>query len=340
LVRLELVNNKSTRELLGPILQSVSRSFYISIRLLPQRLRKPVGLAYLLARATDTIADTADVPVLTRANMLSKARAVVKGELSPDAIGQVVSALAPLQKNEAERNLIEALPDCLALLSQLAAEDRHDIREVLGKITKGQGLDVRRFGDATQPRALTTDIELHEYTYLVAGCVGEFWTRLCFRHVRDFADWPEAEMLELGKQYGNGLQLINILRDAPSDLHAGRCYFPIQELEEVGLDPKHILVEPGRFEFVLEKWRAEAQRGLTAGINYVHAIRHRRIRGATALPALIGARTLALLRAAGPTELHRKIKVPRAEVRAIIFRVAITLADRQSIQKMFRDLLL
>jgi farnesyl-diphosphate farnesyltransferase len=334
------VKNKPARELLGPILRSVSRSFYLSLRFLPKKLRKPLGLAYLLARATDTIADTAEVPVISRTNMLSKVQAVIKGQSPQDAVADVILELAPLQENEAERNLIEALPDCFAFLNRLPEEDRCDIREVLGKITKGQTLDVSRFGDSSEPRALATDIELHEYTYLVAGCVGEFWTRLCFRHLRDFADWPESEMLELGNQYGRGLQLINILRDAPSDLHAGRCYFPIQELEEIGLDPAHILIDPGRFEFVLEKWREEAQRGLTAGINYVHAIRNRRIRGATALPALIGARTLALLRAAGPTELHRKIKVPREEVRAMIFRLLITLANRESIEKTFRDLLL
>jgi farnesyl-diphosphate farnesyltransferase len=328
------------RRLLGPILRSVSRSFYLSIRFLPHKLRAPVGLAYLLARATDTIADTAEVPAMARANMLSKVRAVVQGEMPQEAVPDIVSSIAPLQSNSAERTLITALPECFAFFNRLSADDREEVRLLLGKITRGQALDVRRFGDATRPRALATDIELHEYTYLVAGCVGEFWTRLCFRHVRDFAQWPETEMLELGSQYGCGLQLINILRDAPSDLHAGRCYFPLQELNEIGLDPAHILIEPGRFEFVLKRWRAEAQRGLTAGINYVHAIRNRRIRGATALPALIGARTLALMRAAGPAELHRKIKVPRSEVRAMVMRVAATLADGQTIEKMFRELLL
>ena len=144
------------------------------------------------------------------------------------------------------------------------------------------------------------------------------------------------EMAELGKRYGNGLQLINILRDAHSDLQAGRCYFPIQELKEIGIDPSQILLEPSRFEFILEKWREEAQRGLIAGMGYVHAIRNPRIRGATALPALIGARTLSMLRAAGPTELHRTIKVPRHEVRAMIARLAITLGGRGSVQRMFQ----
>ncbi len=323
-------------ELCGPILRAVSRSFYISIRFLPRRLREPVGLAYLLARATDTVADTAQIPALVRTEMLTDLSSVVQGEISPDALGDLVNSFAPLQTNDAERQLIESLPNCLEELARSSSDDRNDIRSVLQKITKGQALDIARFGDMAQPRALATALELHEYTYLVAGCVGEFWTRLCFRHIRNFSDLPEMEMAELGKRYGNGLQLINILRDAHSDLQAGRRYFPIQELEEIGIDPSQILIEPGRFEFILEKWREEARRGLIAGMSYVHAIRNPRIRGATGLPALIGARTLSMLRAAGPTELHRTIKVPRHEVRAMIARLAITLGGRGSVQRMFQ----
>jgi farnesyl-diphosphate farnesyltransferase len=321
-------------------LRSVSRSFYISIRLLPRRLREPVGLAYLLARATDTVADTAQIPALVRREMLADLSSVVQGEISPDTLVDLIKSFAPLQTNDAERQLIESLPNCLEELARLSADDRDDIRTVVQKITRGQTLDIARFGDMAQPHALATDFELHEYTYLVAGCVGEFWTRLCFRHIRNFSNLPEIEMAELGKRYGNGLQLINILRDAHSDLQAGRCYFPIQELEEVGIDPSHILVEPGRFEFILEKWREEAQRGLTAGLQYIHWIRNRRVRGATALPALIGARTLSMLRAAGPTELHRKIKVPRHEVRTMIARLLFTLAGREWIEEAFRRSLL
>jgi farnesyl-diphosphate farnesyltransferase len=323
-------------ELCGPILRAVSRSFYVSIRVLPRRLREPVALAYLLARATDTVADTAQIPALVRTEMLADLSSVLQGEVSPDMLVDLVNSFAPLQTNDAERRLIEWLPNCLKELARLRADDRDDIRTVLQKITRGQTLDIARFGDMAQPRALATDFELHEYTYLVAGCVGEFWTRLCFRHIRNFSNLPEMEMAELGKRYGNGLQLINILRDAHSDLQLGRCYFPIQELEEVGIDPSHILLEPGRFEFILEKWREEAQRGLSAGMSYVHAIRNPRIRGATALPALIGARTLSMLRAAGPTELHRTIKVPRHEVRAMIARLAITLGARGAVQRMFQ----
>src|SRR5438045_9068521 len=53
-------------ELGGPLLKSVSRSFYLSIRILPRDLQAPIGLAYLLARASDTIADTADASETVR----------------------------------------------------------------------------------------------------------------------------------------------------------------------------------------------------------------------------------------------------------------------------------
>ena len=83
---------------------------------------------------------------------------------------------------------------------------------MLATITRGQFLDLQRFGDTTRIVALNSAAELDEYTYLVAGCVGEFWTRICSRHVRKFSRRAINEMTALGIAYGKGLQLINILR--------------------------------------------------------------------------------------------------------------------------------
>ena len=335
-----LTNGTSHQQLGGPILRSVSRSFYISVRLLPRRLREPVGLAYLLARATDTLADTVHVPAELRRAALHALAAAIQGKGSADALRDLPKSFAPLQKNEAERNLIELVPQCLAGLSQLGAEDGEDVRVVLGKIVRAQTMDIDRFADTTAPRALANAADLEEYTYLIAGCVGEFWTHLCFRHLGDFAGLSREEMLTLGKEYGRGLQLINILRDAGGDLQAGRCYFPADELRSVGLEPARILAQPEQFTPVYEKWQKEAERGLGAGMQYVGAIRDRRVRAATALPALIGARTLALLHAAGVGALRQKIKVPRAEVRRMIASVALTLGSRRMLEEMFRKSLL
>ena len=317
------------------ILRSVSRSFYLSIRFLPAQLREPISLAYLLARTTDTVADTAQVPISVRTEALKLLSNSIQGTASRAVVMDLMAAFVSLQTNTSERELLEALPDSLACLETMEHADRNDIRVVLAKITNGQMLDLQRFDNSQEIRALSTAADLDEYTYLVAGCVGEFWTRLCFRHVRQLATRTEDEMLALGKRYGMALQLINVLRDAGSDLRAGRCYFPEHELSAAQLTPSQILSEPGRFQTIYQTWLEKAKTGLSSGMEYSRAIKNRRVRAATVLPALIGARTLALLDLAGPEALQRVVKVPRGDVRAMILSLGLTLASRRRIDAIF-----
>jgi farnesyl-diphosphate farnesyltransferase len=327
-----------SRRLRTVILRSVSRSFYLSIRFLPAQLREPIALAYLLARSTDTVADTPEVSNLMRIDALKMLSDGIQSKTSRDIVIDVIASFVPLQSNKSEQQLLESLPDCLDWLEQLEEADRNEIQLVLEKITRGQMLDLQRFDKPREVRALGTAADLDEYTYLVAGCVGEFWTRLCFRHVRNFADLSEDQMLALGKRYGMALQLINVLRDAGSDLRAGRCYFPEFELNAVHLTASQILSEPERFYPIYRTWLEKAKAGLECGMQYSAAIQNRRVRTATVLPALIGVRTLALLEDAWPTVLQRTLKVPRREVRRMILSLAITFASHRMIDAMFAQL--
>ena len=54
------------------LLKGVSRSFYISVRFLPKRIRMAIALGYLLARASDTIADTNRLPPAERIEFLKR----------------------------------------------------------------------------------------------------------------------------------------------------------------------------------------------------------------------------------------------------------------------------
>lgn len=313
------------------ILRSVSRSFYLSIRFLPAQLRDPIGLAYLLARTTDTVADTVQISGSVRMETLKLLSNGIQGTASRDAVAKLIASFVSLQENPSERRLLESLPHCLACLEGMEHADRNDIRLVLEKITRGQMLDLQRFNNPQEIRALGTAADLDEYTYLVAGSVGEFWTRLCFRHVRPFASRTEDEMLSLGKRYGMALQLINVLRDAALDLRAGRCYFPEHELIAVHMIPSQIVSAPERFQPIYRIWLDKAKAGLASGMEYSRAINNRRVRAATVLPALIGARTLALLDAAGPSALQRTVKVRRGEVRGMILSLALSFASRRQI---------
>jgi farnesyl-diphosphate farnesyltransferase len=317
-------SHPSARQVRTAILRSVSRSFYLSIRFLPAQLREPIALAYLLARTTDSVADTTRISGTVRMETLKMLSDGIQGKASREVVIDLVASFVPLQENAAERELLESLKHCLAWLQQVERADRNDIRVVLEKITQGQMLDLYRFDKPAEIRSLGTAADLDEYTYLVAGCAGEFWTRLCFRHLRDFASLNEDKMLALGRRYGMALQLINVLRDAGTDLQAGRCYFPENELSAVHLPGAQILSEPDRFQPVYQTWAEKAKDGLECGMQYSRAIRNRRVRAATVLPALIGARTLALLREAGADALHRRIKVSRSEVRRMIVQSIFT----------------
>ena len=324
-----------SRQLQIATLRSVSRSFYLSIRFLPVQLREPIALAYLFARATDSVADTPGISVPLRIETLKMLSNGIQGNASREVVVDLIASFVPLQENMSERQLLESLPDCLSWFNQMEQANRKDIRVVLEKITHAQMLDLKRFHNRQEIRALGTAADLDEYTYLVAGCVGEFWTRLCFRHVRNFAKLSEDEMLALGKRYGMALQLINVLRDAGSDLRAGRCYFPEYELNAAHLTASQILSEPERFHPIYRTWMERAKAGLECGIQYSHAIENRRVRAATVLPALIGARTLALLEEVGTGALQRTVKVPRRVVRAMILSLAFSVASRRVIAAIF-----
>ena len=106
-------------------------------------------------------------------------------------VRDLVDGFAGFQADPAERELLNRIPECLRELGRLPEFDRAEIQTVLGKITRAQELDLERFCDGTELRALESAGQLDEYTYLIAGCVGEFWTEMCFQHLQGFADLPE-----------------------------------------------------------------------------------------------------------------------------------------------------
>ncbi|MBC5768290.1 phytoene/squalene synthase family protein [Ramlibacter albus] len=297
---------------LQPLLREVSRSFYLSIRLLPDELRGSVGLAYLLARATDTIADTAAALPDERRRLLTAVGDAIAAGWSTAEVD--LQAFIASQGNDAERSLMERLDELLAALLQQDAADQADIRTVLGHIVRGQLLDIDR---PTLPDAKALD----EYTYLVAGSVGEFWTDICARHVPQFATLPMQDMRALGRSFGCGLQLVNILRDAGEDRRMGRCYLPGDEVAHWGV------------EAVWMQWQAKAAKAMFDGIIYAQAVNPPRIRAAVALPALIGRSTLNRLRRAGPRALHKRVKVPRAEVHWLLLRMALGRASIKTLRR-------
>lgn len=327
------------RRLLTTLLKSVSRAFYLSLRVLPAPLREPIALAYLLARAADTIADSDLLPPdrrlghirLFRAHLAAHAHAILPSELA---------TLAHNYPPSTERDLLQSLPDIFALFYALNLPDRARARAVVLTLTRGMQTDLTTFPPAASGKpaapgmpnkitALQTERHLDDYTYLIAGCVGEFWTETLIARAPALSRWHPERMSALGAKFGVALQLTNILRDAPQDLRQGRCYLPQTQLARCGLSPADLLAatnaagapDPAATRPLLAWGIRRALHGYAAAAEYILAIPRRclRLRLAALWPALIGLSTLDLL-ARHPRWLAASppVKVPRRSVYAMI----------------------
>jgi farnesyl-diphosphate farnesyltransferase len=312
-------------DLFRDLLRQVSRSFYLSLAVLPPSLREPIGLAYLLARAADTVADTRLIARAERLGHLERLRRAYDGE--PADLAAVVTACAPHQAQPAEGRLLERLDESVARLAGLSEGDRIQVRTVLATLTSGMIFDLTRFPgeDASHLAALDTVAELDHYTYLVAGCVGPFWTALHVSHRPRLARWNLAEMTPHSVRFGKALQITNVLRDASADLRHGRCYLPAGELARLGLRPVDLL-EPrqtGRARPVLHRLMALGLEHYAVAWQYTLAIPRLewRMRLACAWPLMIGLATIRALAAhPDPLAAAAPVKIGRREVQVILAR--------------------
>ena len=316
------------KELGGKLLSSVSRSFYLTLKALPRELREPISLAYLLARTADTMADTAQVPADTRLDCLTQFEALIFNDdrAAEQALARVLDErFRPLQTDDAEAVLMQRFTEALAWLRTMKGSVLENIGAVLKTIIHGQKLDIQRFPSDGELRSLQTANELHDYTYLVAGCVGEFWTKLCFNELPDaFVDGTTQEQATAwGIRFGKGLQLVNILRDLGKDAHLGRCYLPQDEWSAQGLTLAHIQADPLCLRSVWRAWLKPCEEHLQEGLRYVQSLRHGKLRYATALPLLLAVKTLAQMKAATDEQLRAGVKISRLEVTTLLAKTAI-----------------
>lgn len=325
--------------LLGPLLKGVSRSFYLTLRILPVGMRDPVGLAYLLARAADTIADTSLITPAQRLDLLLALRQRVNNNDHHDDDGALARRLAVevagQQVDTGEKVLLESIGPALDVLAQLQPADRSAVQGIVTTLTEGMEFDLRTFPDerSGEVAALPAMADLDRYTYLVAGCVGEFWTAMTDMHLPGTLKAPLGTMLARGVRFGKALQMVNVLRDCGKDLRIGRCYLPLEVLHRHGLTPQDLLdpTNSQRAQPMCAELIRFALGHFQEAIAYTFALPRTaiRLRLACLWPILIGLETLALL-AENPAWLDpaRVSKVDRNTVYRVLWRsTALVMSD-------------
>ena len=323
---------------LDSILEGTSRSFYLSLKELPRAIRPQVSLLYMLARTSDTIADSEGGEPRELLEALESYDDFTQGRSSE---APTLSSFSEFQTNKSEGLLLKNVETIVSRIEGFSESDQESIRSCLGIIISGQILDVNRFSlGAEDIPSLEKDDELDDYAYRVAGSVGEFWTRMSLAHLFKLDHEKENQLFENGVRFGKSLQMINILRDIPADLELGRCYIPRKSLEKHKLSPRDLLdkskMEP--FRPLYDEYLDLTSRYLESAIQYIEMIPHSqfRLRGSCMLPVIIGKRTVSLLRGRNVLDRKDRIKIDRSEIKEVVKQVVMAVPFKGSSRKLLR----
>ena len=316
------------------ILPGVSRTFALTIPVLPDALAVVMTNAYLLCRIADTIEDDPGLTHEQKSRFHARFVAVVKG--THDA-AEFARELAPLLSERvlpAEHDLVRNTPAVIRVTHGCSNDERAALTRCVSIMCRG----MPEFQRNKSLRGLEDLDELAEYCYYVAGVVGEMCTELFCLHCPELAAKREL-MLRLAVSFGQGLQMTNILKDIWDDRQVGACWLPRSVFAHGTLDLER-----------LEAWHA--QPAFRDGLNELIGVGHAHLRNALEYTCLIPKREAGIRRfclwAIGLAVLtlrniHRhpefragsEVKVSRRTVKATVLTTNLTLMSNRALRLMF-----
>jgi len=252
----------SDSDALQALLQKTSRTFALTIPMLPPPLRTEIGVAYLLFRIIDTFEDATAWPPAKRIAALGEfVRLLDQPDPQQAASAAAIWVRHPPVVHDGYVELLSEVPRVLGWYHQLAAPAREQLRIHVDRSARGMGVFIERTDDRGILRLQTLD-DLRDYCYVVAGIVGEMLTELFLLGDARLSSSATA-LRARAVAFGEGLQLVNILKDAGADAVEGRVYLPQQApLPEVFTLARADLRQAS--EYVETLRAAGADRGLVA----------------------------------------------------------------------------
>ncbi len=205
------------------ILGSVSRTFALTIPLLPPPIEIVVGNTYLLCRIADTIEDAAALSPIEKQDLSKLFLDVVLGAIP--AASFVTPCLNALRghSNIDELDLIAHTPTVLRILHTFPSRDQVAISRCVSIMSEGMS----HFHNRQTQEGLKDLAEFEEYCYVVAGVVGELLTTIFGHYSPEFAEHIGGHE-KLAIEFGQALQMTNILKDSPEDYARGVSWSPAQ----------------------------------------------------------------------------------------------------------------
>ena len=298
------------------MLESVSRTFALSINNLPYELQKPVGLAYLLFRVSDSLEDHPDMEAARKIELL-ELWAEVLAEQTPAKV--LTTSIMDLDSDDPEVYVAQHADELIHYLSTMPSE----LQEMMIIRVKRSTLGMARW-QCQGPNVETVE-ELDDYMHQVAGRVGYLMTDIYAWYSPDIKDRKD-ELMPMSREIGLGLQTVNVIRGLRKDYERGWIFVPGTYLTQQGITRDQFFERDyeGQSINIVNKLAVKAKSHLDYGLAYISAFpRHQhRVRLASIWPLFFAIKTMAISRN-NIDVIRNEVKITRQDVKTIIRKTTV-----------------
>ncbi|MBK8617083.1 MAG: squalene/phytoene synthase family protein [Anaerolineales bacterium] len=293
------------------LLRITSRTFAIGIERLPRILCDATTIAYLLLRVSDYLEDNEEMEAGEKVILLNLWINILREEKNIEAL---TSQLTNADTNNPDAIVAQHSKEILLHLHSLP----YAVQEII----------IHHVINSTQGMARWTKLgpnvndekDLDDYMFEVAGRVGYLITQL-FAWYSITIRRKENEIMPLAREFGLGLQTVNVIRGIREDFDRGWVYIPKKFILDMGLT-KEQLFDPEHREQalkVLDMMTDKAERHLRQALQYVKSLPwwQHGIRLGCIFPLMFAIRTLAVCRHNAQV-FESEAKMSRTEVKKIV----------------------
>ena len=314
------------------ILPAVSRTFALSIKVLPGDLGRSVLAAYLICRIADTIEDEPSMPAVSKAELLDR---LLECLWDDGAATSLAPRLGALTGDPAHVRLAANTDVVFTLYHALPHASRDVVGEWVAEMVRGMRKFVLQYPNGIRIQTLD---EYKEYCYYVAGTVGYMLTDLWREHTPSIGAETYARLRERCRAFAEALQTVNILKDVAQDAeHENSIYVPERALAEQGSGHATILAPQFLQQNVaaLRELVQLAWSDLDDALAYLLMLPRRAvsIRLFCVLPLLFAFATMRVLN--GSTAMLTpggKVKISRREVKSLLVAGALLVMSNSGVR--------
>ncbi len=325
----DVLRLRAAEQFAREVLPAVSRTFALSIRVLPGELGRAVLTAYLLCRIADTLEDEPVLPAQSKAALLDELERCFGDAAAADAFPARVNAIAG---NAAHVQLTRQTDLVFVLFRSLPAATREHVRRWVTEMIVGMRKFVLLYPFGIRIQSVE---EYKEYCYYVAGTVGYLLTDLWHEHASSISDARYAVLRERCREFAEALQTVNILKDVATDANRENSIYVPEELLRVHGSSHATMLEPDRIPGTREALATLVQlawRDLDGARSYLLLIPRRAvsIRVFCMMPLLFAYATLRdLTRTPQALVRGEVVKISRREVKSLtLMGILVILSNR------------